>query len=292
MPRLRKILFYGFVLVYAVGCPIILLYATGHITRTGLISLSSHPSGAYVYINSRRFSEKTPTVIRGLVPGEYSVSVNLKGYQPWKRVVFVETEQAIVYENILLLPLDLSPQGPLCPGQFDNLIPVRGRYLLLVRGPLIQDLFLFDFRKKNLFRAADFRAPFSRDRVLSITPREDRSTAVIRARSGLWGRVKTFDMDANEGVLRIRDEMESSSPVVDERKKENQIFWMDENKESHLLFRKGDRVYFLETLSQGPPRVQELFQVRKGSSIVYDAASGKIYFLEKEGGRFCMVDLT
>src|SRR4051812_25026631 len=96
---LRKILFYVFVAAYAIIGPLMVLYALGYIFRpgeekgmvpTGLISLATEPSGATVYVGNKRYSKKTPAVVRNLLPGSYPVSIQMKGHRGWSSKVPVE----------------------------------------------------------------------------------------------------------------------------------------------------------------------------------------------------------
>ncbi len=91
----------------------IVLYSLGYILRPGTVGelakagsiyLSSQPSGAIVYVNKRRFAEKTPATVQGLLPGTYKVKVVLKGYQPWEGIVPVRAEEASVFDDIVLYP--------------------------------------------------------------------------------------------------------------------------------------------------------------------------------------------
>ena len=72
---LRRIVFYILLMVYLVTCPFVILYALGYaykpghdpsIMKMGVVSLSTVPSGASVYLGRSRFTEKTPTVLMDL----------------------------------------------------------------------------------------------------------------------------------------------------------------------------------------------------------------------------------
>ena len=85
MGQLRRIIFYLFVAIYLIAAPLTVLYALGYIlsptrqtlVQTGLISLSSVPSQASVWVNGSLLNEKTPLVLRNLKPGPYSLRVGL-----------------------------------------------------------------------------------------------------------------------------------------------------------------------------------------------------------------------
>ena len=106
---LRKILFYLLTALYFVLCPLTILYALGYlfspgtgqgIVKTGLISLSSAPPNASVYLENRRYTQKTPTVLRDLLPGNYSVKLVLKDHEPWVQTVPVEAKKATVLVEV------------------------------------------------------------------------------------------------------------------------------------------------------------------------------------------------
>lgn len=112
MPFLRKIVFYLFLAIYGIICPMLILRLLGfvfdpvtkHWVKTGIIYVSSNPPEASVYINGRLAQERTPTVIRDLTPGDYAVRMQLDGYTPWENMVPVVDKKATSIENILLIP--------------------------------------------------------------------------------------------------------------------------------------------------------------------------------------------
>src|SRR3989338_1681586 len=111
MVRLRRLLFYGFTVAYFVVCPWTILYALGYVVRpdggqgfvrTGAIAVGGMPADAVVYVNGRRFTERTPTVIRNLLPGSYELRVARRQYQPWVRTVVVDAERVTAQERLIL----------------------------------------------------------------------------------------------------------------------------------------------------------------------------------------------
>lgn len=175
MRIVRIACFYLFVTVYFISCPLVILYALGYvvqpgseegIVKTGLISVSTTPPGASVYLGKRRYTKRTPTILRSLLPGEYPLRIALKDYHPWARVVPVEAEKATVFEKILLIPQQFHAE-PLLGGPFDRLIPVPGtRYLLVGREDRLADELVYDGKERKawpLFRAD---SPYRRGRAL------------------------------------------------------------------------------------------------------------------------------
>lgn len=173
---LRKILFYLFAVIYITVCPLVLLYAFGYIfsphaenglIKTGLISLSSVPGEAAVYVENRRYTKKTPAVIQGLRPGDYSIKLTLKGYNPWQQIVGVSAGKASALEKIILVPKKLNPRV-LLTDNYEDLIPLYGtRYLLLGKGSRLGDYFVYDWKSQEAWPLLEPNAAFKDFKVLS-----------------------------------------------------------------------------------------------------------------------------
>ncbi len=151
----RKIVFYLFLALYLVLCPIVILYAFGYIftpkteegfAKTGLIRIETIPSNAAISVSNRLFEEKTPATVRNLLPGAYDLKVLLRGYRPWIRRVEVEAGKAVNFEKVVLVPQNVKTKT-LIAKPFDDLFPVPGtRYLLLKGGKQAGGLIAYDWR--------------------------------------------------------------------------------------------------------------------------------------------------
>ncbi len=157
MPFLRKIIFYIFAAIYLIVCPLLILRLLGFIynpqehrfVKTGIIYISTNPPNANVFINDLKAPETTPTIIRDLTASNYTVTLELKGYQSWKNTIPVVARKATVLENILLTP----PQWlvrPLSDLTFENLLPLGDENSLLIwRKKTIKDLYLLRLNKTS-----------------------------------------------------------------------------------------------------------------------------------------------
>ncbi len=109
---LRKALFYLLFVLYFLVTPYAILYALGYLispnqrmlVKTGLISVASFPKYAKVFVEGKKFSQTTPTVVSDLVPGKYRIRVIRKGFSVWEKQIAVEPEKATQLEPILLMP--------------------------------------------------------------------------------------------------------------------------------------------------------------------------------------------
>lgn len=111
--KIRAYLFYLCVSVFLIGLPFILSFALSYkfdsrtfkFRKTGLIAIKTSPSGASVYFGLKLLNEKTPTTITELLPGEYSVKIELEKHYPWGSQVNVEAGKVAQLEKIILFPL-------------------------------------------------------------------------------------------------------------------------------------------------------------------------------------------
>lgn len=155
MNTVRKIVFYLFVLLYLVLCPYLILYALGYIynpvqkeiAQTGLIYLSSTPAQADIYLEKSRFRQKTPAQVSGLTPGNYRMTLRLKGHKPWSQVVTVAAGKAVAFGNILLIPEKWRASRHLAES-FSALTPLPDtKRMLLAKTQRLGDYFIFNTRK-------------------------------------------------------------------------------------------------------------------------------------------------
>ena len=175
---LRRIIFYSFVLLYAVCCPLIVLYALGYtvkpgtdqgIIKSGLIYFSTAPPGASIFLSNRRASRRTPAILSDLTPGEYPVRVVLKKHKPWTAILPVEAGKATVLERVLLLPEDFKREI-LSSVAFEDLLSLsENRFFLLTRGKRAEDLLIYDWKEERFWpvlpvafsiRSAEIRSVF------------------------------------------------------------------------------------------------------------------------------------
>ncbi|MBI3615888.1 MAG: PEGA domain-containing protein [Candidatus Omnitrophica bacterium] len=233
---MRKIVFYLFVAIYLVCCPFTILYALGYlfkpgggelgVVKTGLISLSTRPPGASVYLGKIRFSEKTPTLVRNLLPGDYPLTVALKNYKPWRETVPLEAGKATVLEKIILLPTRWNVEEIL-PDSFDQLIPLAGTSLFLVRkGSDTEDIVVYDMKRAGGWPLFPADSPFQGERVLSLATTEESPSLLLQLHSPS-GRIFLWVEPREEGPL-----IEEITDLLP--KKPLRIGWDPKNR--HLLF--------------------------------------------------------
>jgi hypothetical protein len=114
--KYRRIYAFTLVIVFFVIAPILVLYATGYrydfgdnrVIKTGVLSIDSDPRNAQITINGEETSSKTPTVVKNLFPGDYSVSISKDGYFAWEKSFSVSPNRSTSTERVSLLKSDNS----------------------------------------------------------------------------------------------------------------------------------------------------------------------------------------
>lgn len=119
----RRLLFYSFLVLFALAGAALLFTAQGYryslkkgaVELTGEIVINSSPRGAHVLLNgsaplplAERLMGKTtvatPARIGGLLSGDYRVSLQKDGYYPWTASVTLLPGKAAVFSDVELLP--------------------------------------------------------------------------------------------------------------------------------------------------------------------------------------------
>src|SRR3989338_2022502 len=155
MPLLRKIVFYIFLAVYGVVCPLLILRMLGFIfapqtgfVKTGLIYVSANPPNARVIVDGVAAHETAPTVIRDLTPGDHDITISLQGYVPWRKKIPVTGNKATALNNVLLVPAEWKART-LTDTNFNTLIALAGNpsSLIVGHGDTIDDIILMRLNK-------------------------------------------------------------------------------------------------------------------------------------------------
>lgn len=188
MRWIRRICGAFFVALYLTTCPLLILYALGYvlkpgseqgIVKTGLISISTSPPGASVYLGKRRYTQQTPTLLRNLLPGEYPIKLVLKHHRPWTRTVTVEAERATALDDILLLPQRLR-EDVVWSESFEDLIPVGGRFLLLRKTARMEDHMVVDVKTRHHWPLVPMDSPYARTKLLAHVTVSESPSLLLR----------------------------------------------------------------------------------------------------------------
>lgn len=117
--RLRRVIYFIFIIIFLIVAPVILLYSTGYrydfehnrLKKTGLIFLTSKQKNISVYINNVFGGLLSKELyLRDLLPGDYELTAELENYYPWTKKLKVESGETTFARNILLWKKNLPAE--------------------------------------------------------------------------------------------------------------------------------------------------------------------------------------
>ena len=124
--KIRDFIFNSFVVIFIIATTLLSLYASGYkfnlnrpidfnrlLVKTGMLDIETEPKNALIYLNGKLQDTpslelfknehlETPAKIRNLIPGEYNISLEKKGYWPYQKKITIESRKTTILENINL----------------------------------------------------------------------------------------------------------------------------------------------------------------------------------------------
>lgn len=105
----RRLFLYCIALLFLIIAPITTLYTSGYrylpgsgIVQFGGLIIETKPKGASVFLNGVNTGQTTPTRFLKLIPGDYNISLQTKGYYDWKQRITIRPRQTNLLINISL----------------------------------------------------------------------------------------------------------------------------------------------------------------------------------------------
>jgi hypothetical protein len=185
----KNYLFHIFVILFVVLTIIISLYASGYkfnlswplkfnklLQKTGMLAVSTIPKNSLIYLDDKievnsflawgqNNYVKTPAKIKNILPGEYKIKFEQKGYWPFEKKVTIYSGQTTFLEDINLF---LSDQPIILSENSSNLLSLspNKKYLYLQNSQKIINLSSGQLYNFNVATGANFEWLDS-DRIFS-----------------------------------------------------------------------------------------------------------------------------
>ncbi|MBI4142383.1 PEGA domain-containing protein [Candidatus Uhrbacteria bacterium] len=110
--RLRRIIYFSFILLFFVVAPLLVLYSMGYryhwgkrrFERTGLLTISGTPHDAVVTMDDAIRARRLPARIGGLPENEYTIRVEKPGFHPWEQRMAITSGRTTFADGIALFP--------------------------------------------------------------------------------------------------------------------------------------------------------------------------------------------
>ncbi|PKM88610.1 hypothetical protein CVU83_01445 [Candidatus Falkowbacteria bacterium HGW-Falkowbacteria-2] len=162
--KIRDTLFIFFIIIFVITTVLVSLYAAGYsirrnwpprfgqlIERTGMLILDSEPDSANIFLNGEKQRRSwlldigrdeitTPTKIKNLVPGEYTLRLEKEGYWPLEKKIKIESGQATFAEDFILFRRTTPSNIAICAPQEISFGPEKRNFLVLPSDGLVINL--------------------------------------------------------------------------------------------------------------------------------------------------------
>lgn len=296
MLGLRKIVFYIFLLIYLILCPLMVARMLGFVisplthrlVETGLVYVSTNPPDATVTIDGRMAHQKTPTVIRDLTPGKHFIRIELSGYNDWERNVPIVGKKATVLANILLIPEEW-PIKRISNQPYQNIF-IAADDTLVATNPVLKNIDICRTSQgiaKTLFSPnspyADgilvrlFNAPQSPFILLEATIKDKPKF--------LWVNLKENppvikEVNREKAVLlrNIARLPESLGPQPAYNAQERFLI----NGANDLLIRQGARIRLYPQENFGGPPMYDIAKSRPSTNMYFEEKNGELFYLDDD----------
>lgn len=274
---LRKTLFYILLVLYLVITPYMILYGLGYVVKphereirkTGLVAVTSDPKGASIYVEGRKFSEKTPSVVRGLLPGTYQVKVAKRGFEPWDKEIHVLAEKAVRLDPVILMPRAASREV-LTQGGYRELFPYAGEFKIygLGSGQKLSDLAKIEllFNRETALAKEKETPKILEFQITEWKTKKDSASVLLKGVQGGEPKIYLYDLNREK----IRQDLTGIYP-------ENgaAIDW-DSKKPRVFYYLKDHQLYGLDFSAS------KVSAVGGPDTLGFGAQGGKVYILRKD----------
>ena len=247
-------------------------FTTGALKKTGVVAITSKPSGATVTINERHYTRKTPFTLRNVLPGAYHIKLELENYRTYEKDIEVLSNQVSEEHNIDLVLNEILQNS------------TASDVAALIS--LDSDIYYFDTAKKFM-KAGDSPTQLTFDRL----PTNIRN--ILSKATGLY--LATKHKSSNTWTLGVISGGQRWLVVADltgyrgyivgtplNQVKPDDLFWINE---SRLMLVIGSSLYTLD---------MTLNKINLYAKNIYGAtyAQGKTYYIVKnpQGKYVLMLD--
>jgi len=274
----RAVAFYFFVALFFISLPITLSYSLGYhidyhelkIYKTGIIYISTQPSGASIYINGKRHTDLTPAQIEELRPGTYRIEVRRKGFYPWAKDLVVRPNMVTKADRIVLFPTTLEITRISKHEASDFVISNKNYIYYLTRS----GLFRSNIDGSNL-KALLAYSNWPKD-IINKKFSPDGDKFLYFNKWTIDAVYLNLDKDLTLGheSARVEEVLTSSDPIID-------AFW--HSRSGYIIVFTESDIKVVELLGGGKRNIVSLYKFnRMPRGIYYDESADSLYFTDFE----------
>ena len=182
----RRIIYLIFILIFLLITPFLILYTAGYrfnpkknkIEKVGILFLTSKQREISIFLNNELYPKKLSKelYIKNLLPGEYEIKAEKKGYYPWKKKIIIQPEKTTFLRNIHLfkknLPINLLNNEI----EFITFSPPKGIYYKKLVNSF-QEIAYYDIEKKK--EKIYLRLPQKESSIKKLSLSPDKNQAIV-----------------------------------------------------------------------------------------------------------------
>ncbi len=294
---LRKLVFYCFLIFYAIACPLIILYAFGyifeprnlsHVVKTGDIHLSTAPPGASVYLNNKPLKEKTPALISQLLPGDYDIAIKTPEYSDYNINLSVEAGSATVRDNIILIPEKWEYK--VCGTRnFSGMIPIEDTDFFIMQKHESSDRAeLYNYKTDENCFLQEVQIPAQKKGTVLIVGVElERNSVKVL----VWGKkcIGIIDLSKQEDDSNGKKTV-TLDWIFASGKDIKKAVWVYNG--SHALFLDDSSIYLIDVTSPDFRDPEFLFKIKEESNFFYSEDTGTAYYVDPRTESLMSVEIV
>ncbi|MBF0493987.1 MAG: PEGA domain-containing protein [Candidatus Omnitrophica bacterium] len=275
----RHIFFWLFFVIFVIFTPLITFYSLGYkldsktkrFERTGAISIQTEPRGAEISINGKKRDCLTPTILKEIMPGKYTVLLGKKDFYSYAIPVVVkssfvsEIDVTMIpkMKKIARLKLDRNVY------KFFSVKYMFGKKILAFTD---EGIYLVDEDFTGAKKIADLY--LDRTQINTISGlKEGRTKIVFWNTSNVW----MLELPKIQDIFQDKAPAKVELVYTGEECVKDVFFGF---KEKYLIVQDGLNIVVIDTKNQNV--VFQIMELRSvNSSIFYDSESDTIYVKDK-----------
>ena len=225
------------------------------LVKTGSLYINTNPGKTDIYLNNKKITQKTPTIINQLNPGEYDLKLVKEGYKEWEqKVEIIPSITSFVNYDLVLKDIELSPANEFGENTYyssDN------RYISYVKyntETKLNNIFIYDVLTKD-----EFNVYSTEKQIKKISWSRRNTKLLINMDNGFY----VLDIKIIPVINKI-----SSNTLINLGnfvKNIDNIYWNEEN-DYKIIIKSGKSIYDMDLQSNKINLIQDDFDK---NSLVY-----------------------
>jgi hypothetical protein len=275
------------IVLFVTAATVTLMYAWGYqldlrhnrLEKTGLVYLSSFPTGAKGSVDSKTKKKKLPDKFDGLLPGPHTLKATKSGYRDWVKHVTIEAGKVVRLEHLLLFPNHPKHQELVTKGTISQVyLSTNGRSLLYVqKGGTQPGLWIANLDLSSPKRLLPLTGQFAPSTGLPSFGADSDIASVKLSDAGDTALVTTATPDGKAQVLLLPVAGPQAAVVLSDRYAGFTDFRYQNGDSRRLYATKENAVYSINTSTNAEPTA-----VLTGA-VVYSSDHLGLSYLKRSG---------